>query len=231
MNLLIVGINGKMGQILGNIAKENGYNVVGMDKNINTLDKNIKVFENFDKISSELSKKIDVVIDFALPEVITDELEFCIKNHKKLIICSTGHNRKQFKSIEQASNIIPIFKASNTSIGIALVEKILRDNLSILSTYQIEIIEKHHKNKKDIPSGTAKEVLSTLKNKANIYSIRAGSVVGEHEILLFGNDEQISIKHIAESKKLFAFGAIKIAEFMQKQNSARLYSMNDLLNS
>lgn len=231
MNILIVGINGRMGQILKNIAISKNYNIVaGIDKNIDKVEKNIKIFNKFEKMPQLIVDKIDIVIDFALPEIIDEELDFCIKNNKKLVICSTGHNQKQLQKIKQASNIVPVFKTANTSIGVALIEKMLQDNLNILSEYQIEIIEKHHKNKMDMPSGTAQELSKILNNKPNCYSVRAGSVVGEHEILLFGDEEQISIKHMAESRGLFAFGAIKIAEFMQKQNSAKLYSMKDLLN-
>lgn len=231
MNILIVGINGRMGQILKNIAISKNYSIVaGIDKNIDKVEKNIKIFNKFEKMPQLIVDKIDIVIDFALPEIIDEELDFCIKNNKKLVICSTGHNQKQLQKIKQASNIVPVFKTANTSIGVALIEKMLQDNLNILSEYQIEIIEKHHKNKMDMPSGTAQELSKILNNKPNCYSVRAGSVVGEHEILLFGDEEQISIKHMAESRGLFAFGAIKIAEFMQKQNSAKLYSMKDLLN-
>lgn len=232
MNILLVGINGKMGQMLKSIAISKNYNIVaGIDKNTDKDEKTIKIFDKFEQIPQLIVNNIDIVIDFALPEIIDEELDFCIKNNKKLVICSTGHNQKQLQKIKQASNIVPVFKTANTSIGVALLEKMLQDNLNILSEYQIEIIEKHHKNKIDKPSGTAKELLKILNDKPNCYSIRAGSVVGEHEILLFGNEEQISIKHKAESRGLFAFGAIKIAEFMQTQNSAKLYTMKNLLNA
>lgn len=232
MNILIIGINGKMGKMLNSVANDNNCKIVaGIDKNAKNYDKNTKIYENFEKIPEIITKKVDIVIDFALPDIINSELNYCIKNNKKLIICSTGHTEKQLQDIKIASKKIPIFKTANTSVGIALIQKILKDNLNIINDYRIEIIEKHHKNKKDKPSGTAKEMLNILNNQPNCYSIRAGSIVGEHEILLFGESEQISIKHIAESRTLFAIGAIKIAKFMHKQNLAKLYDMNDLLKN
>ena len=150
MNILIVGINGKMGKILNSVAKDNNCKIVaGIDKNTKNYDKNTKIYENFEKIPEIITKKVDIVIDFALPDIINSELNYCIKNNKKLIICSTGHTEKQSQDIKMASKKIPIFKTANTSVGIALIQKILKDNLNIINDYRIEIIEKHHKNKKN----------------------------------------------------------------------------------
>lgn len=229
MNILIVGINGRMGQMLKEVAIKNNHKIIaGID-----IKKDVKnnIFNNF-KLPKNILEKIDIVIDFALPSVLNEEIDFCVKNNKKLIICSTGHTKEQIETIEKASKIIPIFKTTNTSVGIALILKILHENINILKDYQIELVEKHHAQKKDSPSGTAKSILNELdKAQKNIpcHSMRAGSVTGEHEILLFANGEQISIKHIAESRELFATGAIKIAEFMKKIKAPRLYNMFDLL--
>ena len=230
MNILLVGINGKMGKILKNIAIKNNHNIIaGID-----IKKDLKnnIFNNF-KLSKNIIEKIDIVVDFALAGVLNEEIDFCVKNNKKLIICSTGHTKEQISLIESASKKIPIFKTANTSVGIALILKILRENKNILKDYHIEIIEKHHAQKKDSPSGTAKSFLmeldGSIKN-VHCHSLRAGSVTGEHEILMFADGEQISIKHIAQSRELFANGAIKIAEFMQKAELPKLYGMTDLMN-
>lgn len=228
MNILLVGINGRMGQYLKNIAINAGNKIIAGIDIKNDIKNNI--YNNFN-INKNIIKDIDIVIDFSMPNIIDEELGFCIKNNKKLIICATGHTQDQIKLIENASKKVPIFLTANTSLGIALISKILKDNLDVINQYQVDIIEKHHINKKDAPSGTAKGFLQVLNKKANnvnCYSLRAGSVPGEHEILLFGTGEQISIKHIAESRELFAVGALRIAEFMKNITKPSLYGMEDM---
>ncbi len=230
MNILIAGINGKMGRATKLEALKRGHEVVaGIDT---ACDKQNNVYADF-ILPKAVTDKIQVVVDFSLPSILEEELGYCVKNNKKLVICATGHSQKQQELIEKASEYIPIFKTTNTSIGVALVNKILAENLDTLKQYDIQIIEKHHIHKKDAPSGTAKTLLNTLKplgRDISCHSLRAGTVCGEHQVLLFGDGEQITITHTAESRALFASGAIKIAEFMQNINSAGLYSMNDILN-
>ena len=230
MNILIVGINGKMGQNLKNVAENNNHKIIaGIDVK---PDLKNNIFNNFN-LPKSIIEQIDIVIDFALPNALKDELDFCTRHNKKLIICSTGHSKEQLTLIEKACKKIPIFKTTNTSLGIAFILKILTDNLGILNEYDIGILEKHHLQKKDAPSGTAKSILqalSPLKKDVFCHSIRAGNVAGEHEIMLFFGEEQIYIKHIAQSRKLFAQGAVKIINFMQTQNQKKLYNMQDLLH-
>lgn len=236
MNILLVGASGRMGERIQNIKMEGVNIIAGIDKknDVNICGGCIKIYKNFSELEDYLINKIDIILDFAEPNVLKDELLFAIKNKKKLVICSTGHNESEMKLIEKASRIIPIFKTSNTSYGIALINKIIKDNIPNFADYDVFVFEKHHKNKKDAPSGTAKTIISNFEHfgrGVDYGSARGGSVVGEHEIILLGDGEQICLKHIAENRELFAVGALKICKFMNKQKECRLYFMEDLLEN
>lgn len=230
MNILLIGLNGKMGQEILKHQSNEFCVVAGVDK-VKNNNHQIKTFSSFCEIEKKIVDKIDIVVDFCLPEVLDDELNFCKRHNKKLVICSTGHSKEQIKEIENYSKYFSIFKTSNTSFGVALLNKIIRDNIEALKKYDITVLEKHHKNKKDAPSGTAKTIIENFEKYGTIInnvSVRGGSVVGEHEIMLLGNGEQIYIKHVAENRSLFALGAIDICKFMIKQADKKLYCMNDL---
>lgn len=240
MNILLVGINGRMGQEILKLAEEkfdNEINIVaGIDK-VETCEKykknnkKIEIFGEFSNIYQNLIEKIDIVLDFSSPKIIQEELMFCKKYNKKLIVCSTGHSEENIKLIKKYSGYIPIFLSPNTSMGVAFLVSILKSYIKFIKNYEIKIIETHHKNKKDTPSGTAKSFIDELKShylNAEVISLRGGNCPGEHEIVLLGQNEKISIKHEAYSRELFAEGALKIAEFM-KDKKAGLYTMELLL--
>lgn len=226
MNIILVGSNGKMGKILSDLATSENSKIIAK------IDKNGEKTANFSEISQKIVKSADIVIDFALPEVLESELNFCIKNNKRLLICSTGHTPQQEQKIISASKKIPVFKTANTSLGIALIKKILNTYNRIISKYKISIIDKHHLQKKDSPSGTAKMFAHELQShgiQSETHSIRAGTCIGEHQILLFNDYEQLSITHTAESRQLFAINALKICSYLSTLTPG-LYSMDDYLN-
>ena len=226
MRIILVGASGKMGKAITQIAKDNNIQIIAK------IDKNNSKYKDFNKIPPKVIKNADVVLDFSLPNVLEDELDFCLKNNKKLVICCTGHTKQQEQKIFLASKKITIIKTANTSLGVALINKILNDYSKILKDYKISILEKHHINKKDAPSGTAVKFLNTLKSKnldSSCISIRAGTCIGEHQVLMFGNYEQITIIHNAESRSLFAESALKICEYAKKLNSG-LYDMDNYIN-
>lgn len=228
MQIILVGINGKMGQEIVKIAPNDNIKIVaGIDINGNKKG----IFNNFN-LPQKIINNTDAVLDFAGKDAIEEEVNFCVNNNLKLIICSTGHTKKQLNMIKRASKKIPIFLAPNTSFGVLLINKILRDNLKYLKKYDISLIEKHHEKKQDKPSGTAKLILKTLQplsKEIECYSLRKGSVFGEHQVLLFGSGEQIIIKHTSESRELFARGALDILKYMQNVSRPRLYIMEDFV--
>ena len=216
-------------------------------KNVIETEEDLEVSGFADDLTNE---KGDIIIDFSHFSRIPNMLNFAVNNNIPIVICTTGYDDKILNQIKEASSKIPILLSSNTSIGINLMNDLVSKMAENLNGFDIEIIETHHNKKVDSPSGTAKTLFNainqTLENKMNlingregnhkrdkneigIHSIRGGSVVGEHRVIFYGDDEAIEIKHSAMSKKIFVHGAIKAAKFLfgKKPN---LYGMKDVLS-
>ena len=216
-------------------------------KNVIEAEEYLEVSGFADDLTNE---KGDIIIDFSHFSRIPNMLNFAVNNNIPIVICTTGYDDKILTQIKEASSKIPILLSSNTSIGINLMNDLVSKMAENLNGFDIEIIETHHNKKVDSPSGTAKTLFNainqTLENKMNlingregnhkrdkneigIHSIRGGSVVGEHRVIFYGDDEAIEIKHSAMSKKIFVYGAIKAAKFLIGKNP-NLYSMKDVLS-
>lgn len=216
-------------------------------KTVAEAEEDLEITGFADELTEE---KGDIIIDFSHFSRIPNMLNFAVNNNIPIVICTTGYDDKILSQIKEASSKIPILLSSNTSIGINLMNDLVSKMAENLNGFDIEIIETHHNKKVDSPSGTAKTLFNainqTLKNKMNlingregnhkrdkneigIHSIRGGSVVGEHRVIFYGDDEAIEIKHSAMSKKIFVYGAIKAAKFLigKKPN---LYGMKDVLS-
>ena len=216
-------------------------------KNVIETEKDLEVSGFADDLTNE---KGDIIIDFSHFSRIPNMLNFAVNNNIPIVICTTGYDDKILSQIKEASSKIPILLSSNTSIVINLMNDLVSKMAENLNGFDIEIIETHHNKKADSPSGTAKTLFNainqTLENKMNLingregnhkrdkneigmHSIRGGSVVGEHRVIFYGDDEAIEIKHSAMSKKIFVYGAIKAAKFLigKKPN---LYGMKDVLS-
>lgn len=222
MNIALCGINGAMGKIL----KEEILN-----------DENHKLVGYFSprkgNFGQDIKDKIDVIIDFSRPDSLDFLLEYCLKNNIPLVLCTTGYTKEDIEKIKKAGENIKILLSSNTSVGINIVRKILRLITPIMKDYDIEIVEKHHNKKIDKPSGTAKTLKSEIlngisKQDIQVHAIRGGNIVGEHEVIFAKDDEIIEIKHTALSKKVFAQGAIALAQKLIKQEVG-FYDTMDLI--
>ncbi|WP_297405942.1 4-hydroxy-tetrahydrodipicolinate reductase [uncultured Cetobacterium sp.] len=190
-----------------------------------------------------------VVIDFSHFSKIERMLKECKNRKYPVVIATTGYNGDILKNIIETSKEIPVLLSSNTSLGINLLNEMLKDITPKLEeTFDIEIIEKHHNKKIDAPSGTAKTLLNTIENSLSekynvvygregickreraeigVHAVRGGTVVGEHSILFLGDDEVIEITHKALSKRIFAAGAIECAKYLEKKEK-NLYTMEDM---
>lgn len=225
MKILISG-NGVMAQIVKDCIKEPNI-FVGM---IDTT-RDIDVNEDF-----------DVIIDFSNHKATKKILDFAKTNKKPILIATTGHSNDEEKLIEEYSKYIYIIKATNTSLGVYSLNRLAKLATQILENFDIEIVEKHHNRKIDAPSGTAKTLAKNIKdvraeleivnertgkreaNELGIHSVRAGNIVGEHSVIFANEDEVIEIKHTAFSRKIFALGAIKLAEkLLEKQKGLFIY--------
>ena len=198
----------------------------------------------------EIVNKIDGIIDFSHFSLTEEILKYAIEINSPLVIATTGHTDEQKLKIEEASKKIAILKATNTSLGVNIMNQIVSYATKLLADFDIELIEKHHNRKIDAPSGTAVTLLEVIneslsekknfvygregnkkreKNEIGVHAIRAGNIVGEHTVIFSSGDEIIEIKHEALSRKIFADGAVKAILSLTNKPSG-LYLMIDILN-
>lgn len=248
MKILLSGADGKMGNEIINAVKgnENFEIICGFDVNEGKAE-----FPIYNDIKN-IKEKVDVIIDFSIPKATFKILEYAKENRLPIVIATTGFSKEELKRIEEYSKEIPIFRSSNMSLDINLMADIIKRIAEVLTTSDIEIIETHHNRKVDSPSGTAilladaiNEVFNNKKeytfdrmqkrekrnkNQIGFSSIRGGNIVGEHTVKFFGENETLEITHTAYSRKVFAEGALKAAEFLIKQKNG-LYNMKDVVQS
>lgn len=244
------GCNGKMGRAITEIVKadENAEISAGID----IFDDGHNSYPVF-KTLEECDVQADVIIDFTAASEADELLDYCEKTGVPAVICTTGLSNEQVERINEVSGKTALLRSANMSLGINTIFKILKNISPLLAEagYDIEIVEKHHNQKLDAPSGTAlaladavnesleeaysykfdrsKDRAKRPKNEIGISAVRGGTIVGEHEIIFAGEDEVIEIKHTAYSKRIFAKGAVEAAKFLAGKN-AGLYTMKDVLN-
>ena len=253
INLTITGCMGRMGQQLIKTAnKEKAFK-------IHSLTEYKIINKKFNGVKPQLNnenafKKTDVIIDFTVPECTFEILNIATKLKKRVVIGTTGFNKKEEKLIKSYAKKIPILKAGNMSLGINLLMYLTEIASKALGKkYQSKISEVHHRHKKDYPSGTAlmlgrgvaigknkdfysligKKFLNKKKfpygNKINFNSIRKGEIIGEHEVLFSSGKEIIKLNHEAFDRTLYSEGALSAASWLMKKKPG-LYSMRDLMN-
>ena len=248
INIALVGVNGKMGQVICRIAEENESVQIVFGVDINTESRNgFPVYSSFD----EAKEDCDVVIDFSHPSSLEKTLEYTVNNKKGLVLATTGLASEQMEKVREASKETAVFFSANMSLGVNLLIELAKKATSLLQdSFDIEIIEKHHNQKIDAPSGTALAIADAInevcdksneyvydrhsvrkkrsKNEIGIHAVRGGTIVGEHNVIFAGTDEIIEIKHTATSKEIFAVGAVKAAGFLYKKEPG-FYNMNNLI--
>lgn len=247
---VISGCFGKMGKVVGDVIskRDDIEAVAGVDK--------IMAGElSFEMVTdiSDLTCKPDVIIDFSHPSALPGLLNYAKTNGTALVLATTGYSETDIAEIKSASAQVPIFFTANMSIGINLLSALAKKAATILGDdYDIEIVEKHHNQKIDAPSGTALMLADSInevrderynyiydrhsqrkkrdKTEIGIHSVRGGTIVGEHEIIFAGRDEVITLSHSAASKEVFAVGAVNAAVFLSGK-PAGMYSMQDLIEA
>lgn len=235
MNIALVGY-GAMGQIVHKCFYENdklsGIVSLGMKSSLD-----------------EIKENIDVVIDFSNPANLDMIYDFCKKNHTPVVIATTGFSEEQIKKIHDLAKYTPVLYSGNFSLGVILMNRLVREITPILKdSFDIEVIEKHHNKKIDAPSGTAKMLINSMNEnnefkvvygregsskrepykEIGVHSIRGGTIVGEHSVIYAGLDEVLEIKHEAHSKAIFAKGAIRGAHWLYGKDNG-LYNMENVL--
>lgn len=243
------GCNGKMGRVISGLVKADGNAeiVAGVDISGECLDE-YPVFRSV----AECNVPVDVVIDFSSPAVLPELLEAGVKRHLPLVLCTTGYSEEELLQIAEASKQTAILRSANMSLGINLLMDLVSSAAKVLAAadFDIELIEKHHNQKVDAPSGTALALADAInaaldkeyaycydrskdrakreKKEIGISAVRGGTIVGEHEVIFAGTDEVIEFKHTAYSKAIFGKGAVAAAKFLHGKG-AGMYSMKDVI--
>ena len=245
LEIMVSGCNGKMGKTVCELIQENPNLILKCGYAKNASNKaSFPIYNNID-----IKEKFDVIIDFSAPDATLNILKFACSHHIPVVIATTGFSEDEELFIKKCSKEIPIFKAANMSYGIMLMKKMAHILAPLLKDFDIEITDTHHHNKTDSPSGTAQMLADEINNSLNgnmylefnrhdkcekrnkyeigMHSIRGGNVVGEHLIQFFGPFETLELKHTAYSRKIFAEGAIKAAQFLiDKPNG--MYNMENI---
>ena len=247
IKVILCGACGKMG---GNVLSllendEEAMAVCGVD--LYPKEIGIPVYKSF----SEIKEKADVIIDFSSPIGLEERLAYAKQNGLGIVLASTGFTAEDLALVERYSKDVAIFKTANLSLGVNLMQALIKTAAEVLGdAYDVEIIERHHNLKKDAPSGTALMLADTIneafenqkrivngregivgareKSEIGMHAVRGGTIVGEHEVMFAGEDEIITITHSARSKRVFAVGAIRAAKFLPKK-VAGMYEMKHLL--
>lgn len=248
LKIAIIGALGKMGkEVLAAIEEKSSYFKATLLIDKKETD-NIKTFD-FALNLKDLD--CDGIIDFSSNEGTKNALELAKKFKKPLVIGTTALEKETISKAKEYSKDIPIIISSNFSIGISTIKRILPKFVELLRDYDIELIEAHHKYKKDAPSGTALTLLETIAKeydkevnikrentsflelnikdkKIKVHAIRSGDIIGEHEIIFANNNEVIKISHSAISRKVFAFGALKAISFLANKENG-FFTMEDIV--
>ena len=249
LKIILSGCSGKMGRVISEMVNNDDEVeiVAGID-----LVKNERagypIYSSFDMCNEDA----DVIVDFSRPDTLQAVVPFAVKNHLPVVFATTGYNADQVQAINDLASYVPVFRSGNMSLGINLMLDLLKTSTKILGDdYDIEIIEKHHNQKVDAPSGTALMLADAINsaadnkyiytydrheysvkrdhNEIGMHSIRGGTIVGEHTVIFAGRDEFFEITHKAQSRDLFAIGALRAAKFLP-QKSNGLYSMSDVIS-
>lgn len=247
IRILLNGCNGKMGKVISEMAKESTTVLIaaGVDKNSSNLG-----YPCYNSIE-ECEIQIDVILDFSRPDALDSLCQYSKERNIPIVFCTTGFSNEQISEINSLSEEIPVFHSANMSIGVNVVNNILKSISNMLyKDFDIEVIEKHHNQKVDAPSGTALLLANTIKdsieeetilvngrhginkrqpNEIGIHAIRGGNIIGDHEIIFAGKGECIEIKHTAISREVFAVGALKACEYIYGKQKG-LYSMDNVVN-
>lgn len=249
IRIIMHGCNGKMGQVITGICKEDpAVNIVAGVDVVDNRDNGYPVFTDIEKCDVPA----DVIIDFAAAAAVDKLLDYAVAKAIPVVLCTTGLSPEQLNKVKVSSEKVAVLKSANMSLGINTLIKLLKDAANVFASagYDIEIVEKHHNQKVDAPSGTALALADSINEARNneyeyvydrsqvrqkrgakelgISAVRGGTIVGEHEVIFAGIDEVIEFKHTAYSKSVFAKGAVEAAKFLSGK-PAGMYDMADVI--
>ncbi len=245
MDIIITGANGRMGRMLAQVIEDGGTHRVAARVSPSYYTDSA---EGTYPYPEQCAEPADVVIDFSNHAGTAALMDWCAARKLPAVIATTAHTEEELAAIRKAAESIPVFLSANMSVGVALLADLAKKAAAVFPDADIEIIERHHNQKLDVPSGTALLLARRIRearpdaelvigrhengkrrpNEIGVHSLRYGSEVGTHEILLSNGSETVTLKHEAESRTLFARGALAAAEFLVGKTPG-LYDMRDIL--
>ena len=247
--IIMSGCNGAMGRTIANIVEEDAEAkiVAGVDVT-DAGDRSFPVFKSI----ADCQVEADAIIDFSTPKILDDLLDYSKEKKVPVVLCTTGYSEEQLVKIEEAAKETAVLKSANMSLGINTLMKLLQEAAKVLATegFDVEIVEKHHNQKLDAPSGTALALADSIneamgnryeyiydrsqrrqkrdKKELGLSVVRGGTIVGEHDVIFAGTDEVVTFSHTAYSKAVFAKGAVSAAKFLKGKETGR-YEMADVI--
>ena len=246
MKVILCGACGRMGRNVAQLCSERGVTVTaGVD--VAPAAMPFPVYPDF----SDIREEADAVIDFSPASSVKERLDFCKARKIGIVIAGTAFSDEDEALIRAAADVIPVFQTGNLSVGVNLLQMLVKKAAEVLGDgFDAEIVERHHNMKKDAPSGTALMLAKSVnegfggskenvygrhglvgarkKSEIGIHAVRGGTIVGEHEVMFAGQDEIVTLSHSARSRMVFAEGALRAAEWLTSQPAGK-YDMNDLL--
>lgn len=249
VKMIMHGCNGRMGHVIVDLCKEDQdiEVVAGVDA-FGVSNYEFPVFKSL----SECNVDADVIVDFSNASAVDGLLDFCTANNIPVVLCSTGLSAEQLDKVKEASTKVAVLKSANMSVGVNALIKVLKEVSPLFAAagFDIEIVEKHHNQKLDAPSGTAIALADSINESLNneyeyvndrstrrekrpvkeigISAVRGGTIVGDHDVIFAGHDEVVTLSHRAYSRAIFGKGAIQAAKFLSGK-SAGMYDMSDVL--
>lgn len=251
VKILLHGCNGKMGRMITEIVKsdENTEIVAGVDTYME-IPNDYPVYGSIEKCDADA----DVAVDFSNAGAVDTLLDYCVERGLPVVLCTTGLSERQLQKVAEASKKTAVLKSANMSLGINLLLKLLQDAAKVFGPagYDVELVERHHNQKLDAPSGTALALADSMNEALNdaytykydrsqerkkrekyeigIQAVRGGNIVGEHEVIFAGTDEVITFKHTATSKAVFGKGAVEAAKYLAGK-PAGMYDMSNVIDN
>ncbi len=249
--IIMNGCNGRMGRVIsGLVAEDDGAEIVA---GIDTGDDGHNPYPVYTEIG-ECDVEADCLIDFSTAAAVDRMLDYCVEKGLPCVLCTTGLRGQQLQRVEEASGRIAVLRSANMSLGINLLLKLLKDAARLLAPagFDMEIVEKHHNQKLDAPSGTALALADAIngelgneygyvydrstrrekrpRKEIGISALRGGTIVGEHDVLFAGPDEVITFSHTAYSRAVFGKGAVQAAKFLAGR-APGMYDMGDVIDA
>lgn len=249
IRMIMHGCNGAMGQVIAGIVEQDPEIVIAAGVDVNTVQKNdFPVYASL----AEVKEEADVIVDFASAKAVDGLLDYCRERSMPVVLCTTGLSREQLDKVQEVSGTTAVLRSANMSLGVNTLFKLVAEAAKVLAAagFDMEIVEKHHNQKMDAPSGTALALADAVNEamdnsyhyvydrsqrrekrdakEIGISAVRGGSIVGEHDVIFAGKDEVVTFSHTAYSKAVFAKGAVEAAKYLAGKG-AGLYTMADVI--